>query len=93
MAPPPDPTLCFRRLATFPPNPQPPARPPLASGSWGLCPQTPKHSPPIANFWLRAWHTLQTYIVCLYLMFLWLIYLTVKKIEEVYVLADPQNLG
>ena len=25
-------------------------RPPLASGDWGLCLQTP-----IANFWLRAW--------------------------------------
>ena len=29
-------------------------RPPLASGSWGLGPQTPSNSPPIANFWLRA---------------------------------------
>ena len=30
-------------------------RPPLASGGWGLRPQTPKTAPPIANFWLRAW--------------------------------------
>ena len=28
-------------------------RPPLASGGWGLRPQTPQ-TPPIANFWLRA---------------------------------------
>ena len=27
---------------------------PLASGSWGLRPQTPQTAPPIANFWLRA---------------------------------------
>ena len=52
---------CLRRLGALPPNPQPPAaggfapRPPLASGGWGLCPQTPKTAPPIANFWLRAW--------------------------------------
>ena len=45
----------------FAPKPQPPAaggfapRPPLASGGWGLRPQTPKTAPPIANFWLRAW--------------------------------------
>ena len=30
-------------------------RPPLASSSWGLRPQTPQTAPPpIANFWLRA---------------------------------------
>ena len=51
---------CLRRLGALPPNPQPPAaggfapRPPLASGSWGLRPQIPPNSPPIANFWLRA---------------------------------------
>ena len=27
---------------------------PRASGGWGLCPQTPKTFPSIANFWLRA---------------------------------------
>ena len=37
----------------FAPNPQPPAaggfapRPPLASGGWGLRPQTPKTAPPL----------------------------------------------
>ena len=52
---------CLRRLGALPPNPQPPAaggfapRPPLASGGWGLRPQTPQIAPPIANFWLRAW--------------------------------------
>ena len=52
---------CLRRLGALPPNPQPPAaggfapRPPLASGGWGLRPQTPQTAPPIANFWLRAW--------------------------------------
>ena len=51
---------CLRRLGALPPNPQPPAaggfapRPPLASGGWGLRPQTPQTAPPIANFWLRA---------------------------------------
>ena len=25
-----------------------------APGGWGLRPQNAKHSPPIANFWLRA---------------------------------------
>ena len=65
-APPPDPRAsaprppCLRRLGALPPNPQPPAaggfapRPPLASGGWGLRPQTPQTAPPIANFWLRA---------------------------------------
>ena len=52
---------CLRRLGVLPPNPQPPAaggfapRPPLASGGWGLRPQTPQTAPPIVNFWLRAW--------------------------------------
>ena len=52
---------CLRRLGALPPNPQPPAaggfapKPPLASGGWGLRPQTPKTAPPIASFWLRAW--------------------------------------
>ena len=45
---------------------------PPASGGWGLCLQTPiglrrlggpppdpQNSPPIANFWLRAWLTVQ----------------------------------
>ena len=51
---------CLRRLGALPPNPQPPEaggfapRPPLASGGWGLRPQTPQTAPPIANFWLRA---------------------------------------
>ena len=51
---------CLGRLGALPPNPQPPAagdeasKPPLASGGWGLSPQTPKTAPPIANFWLRA---------------------------------------
>ena len=42
--------------STLPPNQQPPAAGgfPLASGSWGPRPQTPKTAPPIANFWLRA---------------------------------------
>ena len=40
-------------LAALPPNPQPPAaggfapRSPLASGGWGLRPQTPKQPPPL----------------------------------------------
>ena len=52
---------CLRQLGALPPNPQPLAaggfapRPPLASGGWGLRPQTPKQPPPIANFWLSAW--------------------------------------
>ena len=52
---------CLWRLGALPPNPQPPAaagfapRPLLASGGWGLLPQTPQTAPPIANFWLRAW--------------------------------------
>ena len=33
-------------------------RPPIASGSWGLRPQTPKTAPAIANFWLCAAHAL-----------------------------------
>ena len=51
---------CLRRLGALPPIPQPPVaggfapRSPLASGGWGLRPQTPKTAPPIANFWLRA---------------------------------------
>ena len=51
---------CLRRLGASPPNPQPSAaggfapRPPLASGGWGLRPQTPQTAPPFANFWLRA---------------------------------------
>ena len=36
-------------------------KPPLASGGWGLSPQTPKTAPPIANFWLRAWTYLPLY--------------------------------
>ena len=42
---------CLRRLGALPQNPQPPAagsfapRPPLASGSWGLRPQTPQTAP------------------------------------------------
>ena len=42
---------CLRRLGALPPNPQPPAaggfapRPPLASGGWGLRPQTPQTAP------------------------------------------------
>ena len=42
--------LCLRQLGVEPRNSQPPAaggfipRPPLASGSWGLCPQT---APPL----------------------------------------------
>ena len=54
----------FRSLRAPPPEPRPPDhqppaaggfahRPPLASGGWGLRPQTPKIAP-IANFWLRA---------------------------------------
>ena len=44
---------CLRRLGASPPNPQPPAAggfaptPPLASGGWGLCPQTPQTAPPL----------------------------------------------
>ena len=50
----------FPALGALPPDPR-------ASGGWGLCPQTPSlrrlgakppdppNSPPIANFWLRAW--------------------------------------
>ena len=44
---------CLRRLGALPPNPQPPAaggfapRPPLASGGWGLRPQTPRTTPPL----------------------------------------------
>ena len=44
---------CLRRLGALPPNPQPLAgggfapRPPLASGGWGLRPQTPKTAPPL----------------------------------------------
>ena len=44
---------CLRRLGALPPNPQPPAaggiapRPPLASGGWGLRPQTPQTAPPL----------------------------------------------
>ena len=47
---------CLRRLGALPPNPQPPAaggfapRPPLASGGWGLCPQTPQTAPPHCEF-------------------------------------------
>ena len=33
-------------------------RPPVASGGWGLRPQTPKTAPAIANFGLCAAHTL-----------------------------------
>ena len=42
----------FGALGAFPPNLQPPAasgfapRPPLASGGWGLRPQTPQTAPP-----------------------------------------------
>ena len=32
---------------------------PPASCSWGLCPQTPKTAPHIANFWLRAWSVIR----------------------------------
>ena len=45
--------LCLQRLGALPPNPQPPAaggfapRPPLASGGWGLRPQTPQPAPPL----------------------------------------------
>ena len=35
----------FRALGAPPPHPR-------AFGGWGLCPQTPKSDPPIANFWL-----------------------------------------
>ena len=41
----------FGALGATPPNPVPPVaggfapRPPIASGGWGLRPQTPKHSP------------------------------------------------
>ena len=48
--------LCLRRLGALPPNPKPPAaggfasRPPLASGGWGLRPQTPKTAPPHCEF-------------------------------------------
>ena len=51
----------MQNAKALPPNPQPPAaggiapRPPLASGGWGLRPQTPQTAPPITNFWLRAW--------------------------------------
>ena len=44
---------CIWRLEALPPNPQPPAaggfapRLPLASGGWGLSPQTPKTAPPL----------------------------------------------
>ena len=50
----------FRALGAPLPDPLPPAagrfasRPPLAFGSWGLRPQTPKTAPSIANFWLCA---------------------------------------
>ena len=62
----------FRALGAPPSDPVPPAAggfapKSLASGSWGLCPQTPiglrqlgapppdpQTAPPIANFWLRA---------------------------------------
>ena len=43
----------FRALGALPPNPQPPAAggfaptPPLASGGWGLRPQTPQTAPPL----------------------------------------------
>ena len=43
----------FRALGAPPPDPQPPAavgfapRPPLASGGWGLRPQTPQSAPPL----------------------------------------------
>ena len=40
-------TLCLRWLGALPPTP-------IASGGWGIRPQTPATSPPIANFWLRA---------------------------------------
>ena len=45
------PSPCLRRLGALPPKPQPAAvgglapRPPLASGGWGLRPQTPKTAP------------------------------------------------
>ena len=51
----------MQNAKALPPNPQSPAaggitpRPPLASGGWGLRPQTPQTAPPIANFLLRAW--------------------------------------
>ena len=39
---------CLQRLGALPPNPQPPApRPLLASGGWGLRPQTPILAPPL----------------------------------------------
>ena len=47
---------CLRRLGAWPPKPQPPAaggfapRPPLASGGWGLRPQTPQTAPPHCEF-------------------------------------------
>ena len=50
-------TPCLRRLGALLPDPQLPAaggfahRLPLASGGWGLRPQTPIIAP-IANFWL-----------------------------------------
>ena len=45
-------------------------RPPLVSGGWGLSPQTPKHSPLIANFWLRAWtHAQKSHGYSLFVMF------------------------
>ena len=52
----------FRALGAPPLTAVPPAaggfatRPPLASGGWGLRPQTPQTAPSITNFWLRAWH-------------------------------------
>ena len=38
----------FERLGLCPQTPR-------ASGGWGIRPETPKHSPPIADFLLRAW--------------------------------------
>ena len=70
---------CLRRLGALPPNPQPPAaggfasRPPLASGGWGLRPQTPQTAPPLrisgyapgysATFLLSDWFISQRFAV------------------------------
>ena len=75
-APPPDPVP--PAAGGFAPKPP-------ASGSWGLRPQTPiglrrlgapppdpPNSPPIANFWLRAWIS----------------YLTCKRISVTLIHAD-----
>ena len=56
---------CLRLLGALPPNPQPQAaggfapRLPLASGGWGLRPQTPQTAPPLRISGYAPGHTCQ----------------------------------